>query len=85
MVNETRVPSSSNSSSAGPVRSQYLIPGLCDFAPTNCHRLDPHSFLEMSIGCVVGVFGSEDLFSAEGVDKGCSTYLLSTHGLIKST
>ena len=39
---------------------------------TNCHRLDPDTFLEVRIGRIIGVFRLQDLLSAEGVDEGCS-------------
>lgn len=42
--------------------------------PTNCHRLDPNTFFQVGIGCIVGILGLKDSLAAEGVDE-CSPAL----------
>ena len=62
MVSDTRVPSSSSSSSVGQVKlcvNVYFA--LCLL--TDCDRLDPDTFLEMGIGRIVGLLGEEDFLA----------------------
>ena len=73
MVRDTRVPSSSSSSSVCYVRPSSALFVCPRLPPTNSDRLDPHSFLEVSVARVVCVLGLEDSFAAKGIDEGGST------------
>ena len=70
IVNEMRVPSSSNSNSAS---YQSLFVHIRSELRTNGDRLDSDTFLEMCICRIVGILCLEDFLSAKSVDKGSST------------